>query len=504
MIFDFARRRAEIAPDRVAFIEAASGRTLTYRAFDDRAERAAHVLADLGIGRGDRIATLTLNEIAFFEILFAAARLGAIMVPLNWRLAADELHPILADCTPRLLVHDRANTEMAQCLSVPTLSLADYEARIAVSSPAHLSDGAWSPDGIWYLLYTSGTTGRPKAVIQTFGMALANYVNLGQAIDLTSADRTLNFLPLFHTAGINLHTLPTLIAGGSVRIFAKFDVDRVIDAIDGGDVTCFFGVPAVYQVLALHPRFAEIDLDRVRHWGCGGAPLSEPLLRAFLDRGARVCAGYGMTETGPTLCLMDPAGIEARIGSSGKPQILSRVRIVDVGGRDVATGARGEVLVKGANVTPGYWNNEEATRAAFTADGWLKTGDIGCLDAEGYVTIVDRIKDMFISGGENVYPAEVEHALLAHPEVLEAAVIGVADERWGEVGHAFIVPRANAQPEPERLRAFCRDRIAGYKVPKTILLVADLPRTAAGKVQKHVLRASGSPHPIPPPQGGRG
>lgn len=488
MIFDFARRRAELAPDRIAFIEAASGRTLTYRAFDQRAERAAHLLRDLGVGRGDRVATLMLNETAFFEILFSAARLGAIVVPLNWRLAADELRPILADCSPRLLVHDRANAEMAQRLSVPVLSLADYEARIATPPPARLGDGAWSPDGIWYLLYTSGTTGRPKAVIQTFGMALANYVNLGQAIDLTSADRTLNFLPLFHTAGINLHTLPTLIAGGSVRIFPKFDVEWVIAAIGGGDVTCFFGVPAVYQALALHPRFAAVDLGRVRSWGCGGAPLPEPLLRVFLNRGARVCAGYGMTETGPTLCLMDPAGVETRIGSCGKPQILSRVRIVDAEGRDVAAGAPGEVLVKGANVTPGYWNNDEATRAAFTADGWLRTGDVGCVDAEGYVTIVDRIKDMFISGGENVYPAEVEHALLAHPEVLEAAVIGVADERWGEVGRAFVVPRQNARPEPERLRAFCRDRIAGYKVPKTILLVADLPRTAAGKVQKHVLR----------------
>ena len=490
MILDFARRRAEIAPDRIAFIEAAGGRTVTYRAFDDRAERAAHLLRDLGVGRGDRIALLMLNEVAFFEILVASARLGALVIPLNWRLTADELRPILTDGAPRLLVHDDANAGMAGNLPVPRLSLADYEARIAAApSPARLGNGAWIPEDIWYLLYTSGTTGRPKAVIQTFGMAEANAVNLGQAIDLGGDDRTLNFLPLFHTAGINLHTLPALISGGIVTIFPKFDADQVMAAIDDGSVTCFFGVPAVYQALALHPRFAETDLGRVRSWTCGGAPLPEPLLRAFLGRGARVCAGYGMTETGPTLCLMDPAGVEARVGSSGKAQSLSRVRIVDGDGRDADPGRPGEVLVKGANVTPGYWNNPEATRAAFTADGWLKTGDVGRMDEDGYVTIVDRIKDMFISGGENVYPAEVERALLAHPEVLEAAVIGVADERWGEVGRAFVVPRADARPEPERLRAFCRDRIAGYKVPKTILVVTDLPRTAAGKVQKHVLRA---------------
>jgi fatty-acyl-CoA synthase len=491
-MFDFARRRAELSPDRLAFVEAAGGRSFTYRAFDDRAERAGQVLRDLGLGRGDRVALLMLNEVAFFELLFAAARIGAIAVPLNWRLAASELGAVIADCSPRLLVHDTANDATAPQLGTPVLSLATYEKRLADVTPASPDDGAWKSDAVWYLLYTSGTTGRPKAVTQTFGMALANYVNLSQAIALTAADRTLNFLPLFHTAGINLHTLPTLIAGGSVTIFAKFDAGPVLSAIGGGEATCFFGVPSVYQALALHPRFAATDLGQVRSWSCGGAPLPEPLLRRFLDRGARVCAGYGMTETGPTLCLMDPAAVETRIGSSGKAQVLSRLRIVDADGKDVPAGLSGEVLVKGSNVTPGYWNNAEATRAAFTSDGWLKTGDVGRLDAEGYVTIVDRIKDMFISGGENVYPAEVERALLAHPEVQEAAVIGVADERWGEVGHAFVVPRANARPEPERLRAFCRERIAGYKVPKTILVVADLPRTAAGKVQKHLLRQHGA------------
>lgn len=489
MLFDFARRRAEIAPDRLAFIEAASGRRLTYRDFDERAERAASVLLEHGLGPGDRVATLTLNGTAFFEVLFAAARIGVIVVPLNWRLSVEEIRAIVADCGPRLLLHDDANAAMAARLPVPQLTLAGYDAKVAAAPLARHSDGAWAANGIWYLLYTSGTTGKPKAVIQTFGMALANYVNVVQAIDLTSADRVLNFLPLFHTAGINLYTLPTLIAGGSVTVLPKFDVDQVMAAIAEGAVTCFFGVPTVYQSIAQHAGFAASDLGRVRSWGCGGASLPEPLLRTFLGRFVRVCNGYGMTETGPTLCLMDAGNVEAKIGSAGKPQLLSQIRIVDTGGRPLGSGLSGEIQVRGANVTPGYWNNPAATKAAFTADGWLRTGDVARLDEDGYVTVVDRIKDMFISGGENVYPAEVEHALLAHPEVLEAAVIGVADERWGEVGRAFVVPRTAKKPDAESLRTYCRERIAAYKVPKTIQIVAELPRTAAGKVQKHILRS---------------
>ncbi len=489
MIFDFARRRAEIAPDRLAFIEAPSGRRLTYREFDERAERAAAVLLDYGLGPGDRVATLSLNGSAFFEILFAAARIGVIVVPLNWRLSVEELRAIVADCAPRLLLHDETNSGMAARLPVPPLTLAGYEAEVAAAHVSRHGDGAWAANGIWYLLYTSGTTGKPKAVIQTFGMALANYVNVVQAIDLTSADRVLNFLPLFHTAGINLYTLPTLIAGGSVTVLPKFDVDQVMSAIAEGAVTCFFGVPTVYQAIQQHAGFATTDLGRVRSWGCGGAALPEPLLRTFLDRFVSVCNGYGMTETGPTLCLMDAGNVEAKIGSAGKPQLLSQIRIVDAGGRRLGPGLAGEIQVRGANVTPGYWNNPAATKAAFTADGWLKTGDVARQDDEGYVTVIDRIKDMYISGGENVYPAEVEHALLAHPEVLEAAVIGVADERWGEVGRAFVVARTATKPDAESLRAYCRERIAAYKVPKVIQVVAELPRTAAGKVQKHILRA---------------
>ena len=351
-------------------------------------------------------------------------------------------------------------------------------------------DTAWPTDRIWYLLYTSGTTGRPKAVIQTVGMALANYVNVQQATGLTHADTSVNFLPLFHTAGINLHTLPVFIAGGTSSILSKFEIDPLLDLIAQGRVSVFFGVPAIYQALSLSPRFADADLARVRHWGCGGAPLPESLFRAFLAKGVVVCAGMGMTETGPTVFLMRPEEAIDKIGSVGKPQMLSEVRLVDLDGRDVPAGERGEILFRGPTITPGYFNNPEATAAAIDQDGWLHSGDVGRRDEAGNYYIVDRIKDMYISGGENVYPAEVEGVLTNHPAVLEAAIIGVADERWGEVGHAIIRLRPGQACEAEALRSFARTHLAAYKVPKYVTIVDDYPRTAAGKVQKHVLRKS--------------
>lgn len=490
-VFDIAAKRTALSPQRVAFTEIESGRACTYAEFDARVGRSASVLRGRGIASGDRVAILSLNDIAFFEILLACGRAEAVLVPLNWRQPVPELRPILQDCRPKLLLtdaeHERVGRELAAALGVPLLVRRDYEEDIA-AAVAVPGETAWPTDRVWYLLYTSGTTGVPKAVIQTFGMAFANYVNIGQAIDLVSTDTTINFLPLFHTAGINLYTLPMLIAGGTSHILKKFEVGQVIDALIAGKCTKFFGVPAIYQALALHPDFEKLDFSAVRHWACGGAPLPLELIRRFAARGMRVCNGMGMTETGPTVFLMDAANAEAKIGSVGKPQMLSEVRVVDADGRDLGAGEAGELLIRGPNVTPGYWNNDAATRAAFLPGGWLKTGDIALRDADGYYFIVDRIKDMFISGGENVYPAEVERAIYTHPAVLEVAVVGVPDAKWGEVGAAYILPKAGAALDGEELRVFCRKILAAYKVPKHVTVVGDFPRTAAGKVQKHVLR----------------
>jgi fatty-acyl-CoA synthase len=489
---DIVAKRADLAPNSVAMEELATGRTLTYAQLNDRVGRAAAVLLSHGVGQSDRVAILCRNRIAFFELLFACARTGAILVPLNWRMPAAELAGLIVDSTPTLLFHGAEDAAIAATLDVPAIGLdEDYEAMVAAATPAKGLRSEWPADGIWYLLYTSGTTGKPKGVIYTFRMALANYVNIGAAIGLRATDTSLNFLPLFHTAGINLHTLPTLIEGGRVLVASGFDPDQVVDLLRARRLGTFFGVPTVYQALLDHPGFAAAPLGHVRHWSCGGAALPEALAARARGAGLRICAGMGMTETGPTAFLASPDDAWERPDSVGKPQLLVSARIVDGTGRDLPAGEVGELLFGGPGITPGYWNDPEATRAAFTADGWLRTGDLARRDSGGFWYIAGRRKEMFVSGGENVYPAEVENVLAAHPAVTEAAVIAAPHPKWGEVGRAFI-RAASGQPEPAapELEAFCRTRLAAYKIPKSFEFVPDFPRTAAGKVQKHLLAAA--------------
>jgi len=497
-VTDMAARRAELTPDRIALIDDETGETLTYADINDRAGRLATGLAGLGLKQGDRLGILCHNRPDFFTALFACQKGRFVLVPLNWRNPPAELGPLIDQAGIRHLLVDTAFADIADTLAgerdlhrigMQDDTPADTGLDALLAADLDGPDPAPVPTGEpWYLLYTSGTTGLPKAVIQTPGMAWANAVNYSQAVDLISQDRSLNFLPLFHTAGINLPTLPLFLAGGTSRILRKFDPGAVLNLIDAGDITAFFGVPAIYQALALHERFAATDFSAVRSFACGGAPLPEPLIRTFAGRGVLVCNGMGMTETGPTVFLNDPAHAESKIGSVGKPQMLAETRIVAPDGSVIDTPGEGELQIRGPGITPGYYNNPEATDTTFTGTGWLKTGDIARRDADGYYYIVDRIKDMFISGGENVYPAEVERVLVSHPDILEAAVIGVSDERWGEVGEAFLIAKPSNKIDREALPAWCRDRIAAYKVPKQFHIVDDMPRTAAGKVQKHELR----------------
>jgi fatty-acyl-CoA synthase len=320
-------------------------------------------------------------------------------------------------------------------------------------------------------------------------MAFANYVNISQGMGLRGDDTTLCFLPLFHSGGINLTALPALIMGGRVLFTPGFDPHQTIALVQQNRLDTFFGVPAVYQAISLHPQFERLDLSGVRCWGCGGAAISDELLRRFAARGATILNGMGMTETGPTAFLMDAAMAEKKIGSVGKPQLLCRVRLVDDTGADVAPGETGEIWFSGAGITPGYYQNPEATAEALPDGTWLRSGDLGRQDEDGYYYVVGRLKDMYISGGENVYAAEVENHLARHPAILEAAVIGISDPRWGETGCAYLLPRPGHNlPTLSELESFLRQRLAAYKLPRKIIPVEDFPRTAAGKIQKHLLR----------------
>lgn len=494
-VYDFTAQRAIMAPDAVAYEDYHSGETLTFRQLDERACQAANLLTQRGIGNKKTVSILSLNNLEFFELMFACAKNGSIYVPLNWRQTSAETKTIVEDAAVDTIFYDDVNKNLAEevkelCPNVTIIPLKEgsesYQSlRDACSTK--FDSLTRELEDIWYLLYTSGTTGKPKAVIQSFAMTISNYVNTQQAIDLTSQDETVNFLPLFHTGGINLYTIPTTLAGGKVIVLPKFEVDAVVELIDQQKISIFFGVPAIYRAIHEHPKFSDMSFKSVRSLGCGGAPIQEYILHDFAKRGVTICNGFGMTECGPMVCLMDKANASKKLGSIGRPKMLTKLRIVDDQGNDQPPNTAGELLLAGANVTPGYYGNQEATDKAFT-DGWFLTGDVAKMDEDGFLYIVDRIKDMYISGGENVYPAEVEAAIDEHEDILETVVIGVPDEKWGEVGCAFIRAAEGFELDQAALTEFARVRLAGYKTPRHFILVDDYPRTAAGKVKKNELR----------------
>ncbi|CAG9180770.1 Long-chain-fatty-acid--CoA ligase [Cupriavidus laharis] len=508
-VIDWLHKNAQHYPDKVALVDVESGRRVTYRQFDERASRFAEYLSlHLGLPAGTRVAVLAHNGSDYFEMLYGCAKAGMVMVCLNWRLPAAELLPILQDCAPQVLVAGDGFLGVAAELSraMPmraVLHLADdeaadvpagwteYEAVLAAASGRIIEMPPRDEHEVWHLLYTSGTTGRPKGVIQTYGMAFFNAVNAMLANKITRDDVFLSVLPFFHTGGLNLYANPVLHAGGTVHILRQFDPQVVLDKLDrhsGEGITMFFAVPAVYLFLSQHPRFGQADFSGVRNMSAGGSPVPRPLLETYLAKGVTICFGFGMTETGPTVFVCDEVTARRKIGTIGKPVGSMLTRIVDAAGVDVAPGERGELLIKGPGVTPGYWNLPQATAEAIR-DGWLYSGDIAWMDEDGDYYIVDRARDMFISGGENVYPAEVENVLFQLAGVAEAAVIGTPDPQWGEVGMALVVLRPGAALDADAVIAHCRARLAGYKVPRHVRLIDALPRTPSGKVEKHKLRA---------------
>ncbi len=484
-------RRARMTPHRVVIVH--DGVRLTYAGLADRVARLAHGLRVLGVGRGDRVAFLGPNEPALAETLFAAGQLGAVFVPLNTRLAVPELAYNLDDSGAETLIWSaqfaetvgalRATAKLRDCLAVGE----EYEQLLA-SAEATPLDEPVGLDDTCMIQYTSGTSGRPKGVMLSHGNITWNCYNILLDVDVTGDEVSLVSAPMFHTAALNQLFLPTVLKGGTSVLMRSFEPDRAFDLIAEQRVTWMFGVPTMFLAMSQSPRWPNADLSSVRILMCGGAPVPEALIRVYQQRGLVFLQGYGLTETSPGALFLRAGDSVRKAGSAGTPCFFTDVRVLGTDGADVAPGEVGEVVIQGPNVSAGYWQLPEVSEAAYTDDGWFRSGDAAVVDDEGYVTIVDRVKDMFISGGENVYPAEVEHLIHAHPDVADCAVIGVPDARWGEVGRAVVVLREGARASAEDVLAFLAGKLAKYKIPKSIVVAQALPRNATGKLLRARLR----------------
>ncbi|SMQ20321.1 fatty-acyl-CoA synthase [Streptomyces sp. Ag82_O1-12] len=483
-------RRARKTPHRTALIHGESA--TDYGALHTRTTRLAHALRARGVRRGDRIAYLGPNDPSYLETLFAAGTLGAVFVPLNIRLAGPEIAYQLADSGARALVYGPSYAGLVAGLPGSTdvrvyLEVGgEYEAAVA-EAPAEPIDEPVGADDTCIIMYTSGTTGRPKGAMLTHGNLTWNAINVLIDHDLVADERALVSAPLFHTAGLNMLTLPVLLKGGTCVLVDAFDADATFDLVERHRITFMFGVPTMFDQVARHPRWPEADLSSLRILTCGGSPVPTPLIEAYQERGLTFLQGYGMTEAAPGTLFLDAEHAVAKAGSAGVPHFFSDVRVVRPDLSPADTGEVGEVVVRGPHVMPGYWGLPEETAASFT-DGWFRSGDAAQVDEDGYVHIVDRIKDMIISGGENIYPAEIEDRLLAHPDIVECAVIGVPDDKWGEVPRAVVVPREGAALDPDEVLASLAGRLAKYKIPKSVVLADELPRTASGKLLKSRVR----------------
>ena len=495
-------RLLRVCPDRDAIWF--DGTTTSHAGFADRVRRTAGALAALGVTPGDRVAWTGGNHPSALETLYACGQLGAIWVPVNARLTAPETRFVLEHSGASAVVHGRDHGALADALRdvVPIWIAAEppadggthslpYEQLLADAAPEPRDEPVTLEDPC-LIMYTSGTTGRPKGAVLTHGNMTWNAVNQALGLDITPVERTLALAPLFHIGGLNGTVNPTLLRGGCAVVVRRFDPAGTLRVMEEQRVTSFFAVPTMLDAMAREPDFATRELSALRTIGAAGAPLPLPTLRTWLDRGVTMQQAYGMTEASPGCTALDSADAERKVGSAGKPLTFTDVRVLRPDGSAADADEVGEIVVQGPNVMAGYWHDPDRT-AEVLRDGWYHTGDAGSVDDEGFLYVRDRYRDMIISGGENVYPAEVESALLELDDVQEVAVIGVPDPTWGEVGLAVVVPSPGTAPDPEDLRARLRTRLAGFKVPAHVELTDELPKTATGKIRKPDLRARYAP-----------
>jgi acyl-CoA synthetase (AMP-forming)/AMP-acid ligase II len=494
-IGSWASRRAYLSGDRIALVDGDS--RITYAEFDRRTDQLARALRQLGVRRGDRVAALLVNSAAFLETLFATAKLGAVFVPINFRLAPPEVTYLLADSGAEVFVWSGHLSALARAALAgegvrvrarvvvggePADGEADFEQVLVSGEPRAFGINVAGSD-LCCIMYTSGTTGRPKGAMLTHDNHLWNAINTRM---VRETDRTVTVLPLFHI-GAWAHTLPLIYVGGTNALLPAFEPQQTLAAMARERVTIQLLVPAMWAALMAVPDFSSYDLSALELAITGGAPCPLPVLEYFQGKGVPFQEGFGMTETAPSVTLLDADHVKEKNGSIGRPLFHVDTRIVNGQDRDMPTGEVGELVVRGPNVFAGYWGLPEATAEAFRG-GWFHTGDMGRMDGEGFITLVDRKTDMIISGGENVYPIEVEQVLYRHPAVREVAVVGVPHATWGETPIAVVALKDGAQVTGDDLIGYARERLAHFKCPTRVEYLPELPRNAIGKVLKTTLR----------------
>ena len=483
---DWFSKWSVYSPDKVAVRDAAGSGSLTYAELNSRgANLAVYLQHSKGIKKGDRIAVVSDFGMPYFLLFAAAQKLGFILVPLNQRLAAREVEYLLENSEPSLFVFEEQFRNLAldanQKPQIHSCTIDDIEAWSKEVKPHELTGPGPDLEDPIFILYTSGTTGFPKGALYTHKMMVWNSLNTALRLNVTASDHTLMVMPPFHTGGWNVLTTPFLHFGASVSILPKFDPDRVLQLLESEGSTLFMAVPTMVKMLAESPEFERVKLEQLRYFIVGGEALPVPLIEQWAEKGVMIRQGYGLTEVGTNVTSLAAEDAIRKRGSIGFPNFYIESKLVKEDGSEAGANEIGEFWLRGPVVTPGYWKNPDAT-AKSIEDGWFKTGDLLRLDEEGYLYVVDRIKNMFISGGENIYPAEVEKYLITHPNIREVAVVGVTDEKWGEVGKAVVV--AQGDVSVAELKEFCQQGMARFKVPKHFVFTEKLPLTDSGKIDK--------------------
>jgi fatty-acyl-CoA synthase len=492
---DWLKKWGQYTPGRMALREHARAIEWSYFEMNQRVNCLAnYLLQELTLKRGDRIAVYSKNRAEYVFLFFACAKSGVVLVPLNFRLMPRELDHLIHDAEPQLFLYEAENAAMVQKLqtlaAIPKKM--EFESLTPfLTDPVHDRDcrpeRPITGDDLVMILYTAGTTGLSKGAMISHSMLYWNAINTHLRLDITSADHTQSFSPFFHTGGWNVLLTPFFLHGASHTLLDRFDADLILKLMESEKTTLLFGVPTMMQMMADSPLFDKVDLSTVRYAIVGGAPMPIPLINKWHAKGIYIRQGYGLTEVGPNCYSLHQDDAVRKRGSIGFPNFYFEAKVMDENGGELGSEQIGELWLKSPVVTPGYWRNEEATRQSIT-DGWFHTGDMVRRDAEGYYYVVDRKKNMFISGAENVYPAEVETFLYTNEAIKEVAVIGVPDEKWGEVGKAFVVLKPGFSITAEEIIIFCKGELAKYKIPKYVQLLDELPKNEAGKINLMALK----------------